>query len=67
MAVTVGRNALRTTTFRYLQYHSRSIRQTNGANAVKQEVGILTQDVRDTGDGDFVVVHQHPLEQISTM
>lgn len=44
------------------RHRSRSLLQTNGANAVKQEISILTQDVRDTGDGDFVVVHQHPLE-----
>lgn len=26
--------------------------------AIKQEIGILAEDFRHTGDGDFVVIHQ---------
>ena len=31
------------------------------ASAIKQEVGILAEDFRHTGDGDLIVVHQYPL------
>lgn len=28
------------------------------AGAIKQEIGILAEDFRHTGDGDFIVVHK---------
>ena len=39
----------------------RGLFRSNGTNTVKQKVCILPHDIGDTGDGDFVVVHQNPL------
>lgn len=45
----------------------RGIFRGNCTNAVKQKVGVLSEDIGDAGDGNFVVIHQNPLERVSTV
>lgn len=39
-----------------------SLRRINRTDAVEQQIRVLLQDIRDAGDSDFVVIHQHPLD-----